>query len=240
MKVPLPKLAKLIGETVEALENLQGSVLPDGVEVELETSVLAYCNWLRSGGKAKQSVEMEIRQEQLRKLTADRKFAESRVSGTGATLTECATVLGVKTDTLKKWHGHGCPGEKDGSVWKFDTAKVFAWKLEKTREECTPKPAQNESPVEGFEAIDPDYERARKDKEMADKLALGNARLRGEMIEVEEVCKMTEGFFGILRSKVMNMPLTPDEIDACLLSLMSFRDVDWSAEARQCGFSGKK
>lgn len=239
MKVALPKLAKLIGETVEALENLQGSVLPDGGEVELETSVLAYCNWLRSGGKAKQSLELEFRQEQLAKLKADRKLAEAKASGSGSTLTECATVLGVKTDTLKKWHGQGCPGGKEGTTWKFDVAKVFTWRLERERELCAPKASMNESP-EGQEAIDPEYERARKDREMADKIALQNARLRGEMIEVEEVCKMTEGFFGVLRSKVMNLPLTADEIDLCLLSLMSFREVDWTYEARQCGFNGKK
>jgi len=230
MKVALPKLAKLIGETVEALENLQGSVLPDGVEVELETSVLAYCNWLRSGGKAKQSLEMEIRQEQLRKLTADRKFAESRVSGTGATLTECATLLGVKTDTLKKWHGHGCPGEKDGSVWKFDTAKVFAWKLEKTREECTPKPAQNESPAEGYEAIDPDYERARKDKEMADKLALSNMRTRGETVDIAAVKKLGEGVMIAIRQRILAMGLPPDEEDKVLVELMNLQGLDWSRE----------
>lgn len=240
MKVALPKLAKLIGETVEALEALQGSVLPDGAEVELETCVLAYCNWLRSGGKAKQSLELEFRQEQLAKLRADRKMAESKANGIGSTLTECATLLGIKTDTLKKWHGHGCPGEKDGDRWKFDVAKVFAWKLDRTREECTPKPIQNESPVEGYEAIDPEYERARKDKEMADKLALQNMRLRGEMIEVSEVISMTQGFFTVLRSKVMGFPISEDERDALLLALKSYRDVDWNAEAHRCGASGNR
>lgn len=230
MKVALPKLAKLIGESVEALENLQGSVLPDGVEVELETSVLAYCNWLRSGGKAKQSLEIQFTEEQLRKLQADRKFAESRVSGTGATLTECANLLGVKTDTLKKWHANGCPGEKDGSVWKFDTAKVFAWKLERTREECTPKPAQNESPVEGFEAIDPDYERARKDKEMADKLALGNMRTRGETVDISAVKKFGETVMVAIRQRILAMGLTPDEEDKCLIELMQLQDLDWTRE----------
>ena len=229
MKVALPKLAKLIGETVEALENLQGSVLPDGVEVELETSVLAYCNWLRSGGKAKQSVELEIRQEQLRKLTADRKFAESRVAGTGATLTECANVLGVKSDTLKKWHGHGCPGEKDGSVWKFDTAKVFAWKLERTREECTPKPAQNESPAaDGFDAIDPDYERARKDREMADKLLLGNMRTRGKTVDIAAVKKLGEGTMIAIRQKILSMGMAPAEEDRVLMELVNLQELDWT------------
>lgn len=234
MKVELPKLAKLIGETVESLEALQGSVLPDGAEVDLEASVLAYCNWLRSGGKAKQSIELEFRKEQLAKLKADRRLAESKASGTGTTLVECATVLGVKTDTLKKWHGHGCPGEKDGAVWKFDVAEVFAWRIEREKILSAPKES---APKSG--EYDAEHERARKDKEMADKLALGNDRIRGELIEVEEVCRMIEGFFGVLRSKIINLPLTPDEIDACLLALMSFRDFDWAAQARSCGTNGK-
>lgn len=104
MKTTLPKLAKLIGETVEALETLQGSVLPDGAEVELETCLLAYCNWLRSGGKAKQSLEIQIREETLRKLTADRKFAESKVSAAAdetVTASRLAEFLGIAERTLR-------------------------------------------------------------------------------------------------------------------------------------------
>jgi phage terminase Nu1 subunit (DNA packaging protein) len=230
MKVALPKLAKLIGETVEALEALQGSVLPDGADVELETSVLAYCNWLRSGGKAKQSLELEFRQEQLAKLRADRKLAESKANGIGSTLTECATLLGIKTDTLKKWHGHGCPGEKDGDRWKFDVAKVFSWKLERTREECTPKPIQNESPVDGFEAIDPEYERARKDREMADKLALQNMRTRGETVDIAAVKKLGEGVMVAIRQRLLAMGLPPNEEDKCLIELMRLQDLDWTRD----------
>lgn len=230
MKVSLQKLAKLIGETVEALEALQGSVLPDGVEVELEPGVLAYCNWLRSGGKAKQSLELEFRQEQLAKLRADRKMAESKANGIASTLTECAGLLGVKTDTLKKWHGHGCPGEKDGDRWKFDVAKVFAWKIERTREECTPKPIQNESPADGSDAIDPEYERARKDREMADKLALGNMRTRGESVDISAVKKLGEKVMVALRGRLLNMPLTEEEKDKCLIELMQLKDLDWTRE----------
>lgn len=146
------------------------------------------------------------------------------------TLTECAAALGVKTDTLKKWHGHGCPGEKDGTTWKFDTAKVFAWKLERTREECTPKPAQNESPGDGFEAIDPDYERARKDKEMADKLALGNMRTRGETVDISAVKKFGETVMVAIRQRILAMGLAPDEEDKCLIELMRLKDLDWTRE----------
>lgn len=151
---------------------------------------------------------------------------------TGFSLTECATLLGVKTDTLKKWHGHGCPGEKDGSVWKFDTAKVFAWKLERTREECAPKPqVQNEIPADGFEAIDPDYERARKDKEMADKLALGNMRTRGETVDIGAVKKLGEGVMVAIRQRILAMGLVPDEEDRVLIELMNLQNLDWSRES---------
>lgn len=147
------------------------------------------------------------------------------------TLTECASVFGVKTDTLKKWHGHGCPGEKDGSVWKFDSAKVFAWKLDRTREEYTPKPTTNQIPADGFEEIDPDYERARKDKEMADKLALGNMRTRGETVDIAAVKKLGETVMVALRQRILAMGLAPDEEDKCLIELMNLQDLDWSRDS---------
>ena len=226
MKVPLAKLAKLIGESVDSLEGLQGSVLPDGVEVELETSVLAYCNWLRSGGKAKQSVEIEYRKEQLAKLRAERRLAESKASGTGTTLSEAATVLGVKTDTLKKWHGLGCPGAKDGLVWSFDIAKVFAWRIEREKILCSPKEI---APKDG--TYDADYERARKDKEMADKLALANSRARGELVEIAAVKKLGEKVMVAIRNRLLNMPLTDEEKDRCLLELLALDRIDWTRDA---------
>lgn len=147
------------------------------------------------------------------------------------TLTECAAALGVKTDTLKKWHANGCPGEKQGSVWKFDTAKVFDWKIERTREECTPKPSeQNDSPG-AWENLDPDYERARKDKEMADKLALGNMRTRGETVDIAAVKKLGESVMVAIRHRILAMGLAPDEEDRCLLELMNLQSIDWSRES---------
>ena len=144
------------------------------------------------------------------------------------TLTECAAAFGVKPDTLKKWHGHGCPGEKDGNVWKFDTAKVFAWKLERTRDECTSKPPQNEGPGSGMEDIDPEYERARRDREMADKLALGNMRTRGETVDIAAVKKLGETVMVAIRQRILAMGLATDEEDKLLTELMNLQVLDWT------------
>ena len=145
------------------------------------------------------------------------------------TLTECSSALGIKTDTLKKWHGHGCPGEKDGSTWRFDLAKVFAWKLERVREECTPAPQA--ASAGGYEDIDPEYERARKDKEMADKLALGNMRTRGESVDIAAVKKLGESVMVAIRQRILAMGLAPDEADKCLIELMKLQDLDWTRDA---------
>jgi hypothetical protein len=83
-------------------------------------------------------------------------------------------------------------------------------------------------------------EQLRRTKEEADRLAIQNARSRGELIEISEVIAMTRGFFSVLRSKVMSFSITEDERDQLLAGLQSFRDVDWSAEAHRCGARGSR
>lgn len=73
-------------------------------------------------------------------------------------------------------------------------------------------------------------ERLRKTREEADKLALANARSRGELVEIAAVKKLGEKVMVALRNKVLNMPLTDEEKDRCLVELMDLGKLDWSRE----------
>ena len=144
------------------------------------------------------------------------------------TLTECASILGIKTDTLKKWHSQGCPGEKLQTTWRFSVADVFAWRIERERELAAPPKPEIPADLIG---IDPDYERARRDKEMADKLALANMRTRGETVEIASVKKLGEKVMVAIRQKILSFRITDDEKDALLIELMNLKNIDWTRDA---------
>lgn len=77
---------------------------------------------------------------------------------------------------------------------------------------------------------DIEAERLRKTREEADKLALQNARSRGELVEITSVKKLGEKIMIAIRNRILNMPLTDEEKDRCLLELMDLGKLDWSRE----------
>ena len=77
---------------------------------------------------------------------------------------------------------------------------------------------------------DIEAERLRKTKEEADRLALANARSRGELVEIASVKKLGEKVMVALRNRVLNMPLTDEEKDRCLIEVMDLGKLDWSRE----------
>jgi phage terminase Nu1 subunit (DNA packaging protein) len=213
MKVALPKLAKLIGETVEALEGLQGSILTDGAEVELEVSVLAYCNWLRAGGKVRQSVEVEIRNEQLAKLKAERAIVEAKADKIGLTLPKAAEMLaagmnlgqaclflGPKEDTLKKWFGKGCPVDRPGGEYVIRLADVFDWRLKHERALLmTPAEAGNGG------AMHLEAERAMLARSQREAVEMANAVRRGELVEAAGVLREWQTLIAACRAKLLSL-----------------------------------
>jgi phage terminase Nu1 subunit (DNA packaging protein) len=78
---------------------------------------------------------------------------------------------------------------------------------------------------------DMEAERLRKTREEADKLALQNARSRGETIEVAAVKKLGEAVFVQIRNKILSFPITAEEQDALLKLLLDLRKIDWDREA---------
>lgn len=77
---------------------------------------------------------------------------------------------------------------------------------------------------------DIEAERLRKTREEADKLALQNARSRGELVEIASVKKLGEKVMIAIRNRILNMPLTDEEKDRCLVELMDLSKLDWSRE----------
>lgn len=73
-------------------------------------------------------------------------------------------------------------------------------------------------------------ERLRKTREEADKLALANARSRGELIEIASVRRLGEKVMAAVRNRIVSMPLTDEEKDGCLRELLSLSDMDWTRE----------
>lgn len=77
---------------------------------------------------------------------------------------------------------------------------------------------------------DHEAEKLRKTREEADKLALQNARSRGELVEISVVKKLGEKVMVAIRNRILNMPLTDEEKDRCLTDLMDLERIDWTRE----------
>lgn len=81
------------------------------------------------------------------------------------------------------------------------------------------------------DAGDIDAERLRKTTEEADKLAIANARSRGELVEIAAVTRLGQNVLIAVRNRILNMPLTDDEKDSCLRELLELKNMDWSRPA---------
>ena len=66
--------------------------------------------------------------------------------------------------------------------------------------------------------LDGEFEKARKDKELADRTALQNAVTRGELVAIEEVGKQVEREYAVVRERLLGIPgklgadLTPKQV----------------------------
>jgi hypothetical protein len=92
MESTLEKLAGLIGIEPEEANALRGKVFEKTDPIEVEKSVRAYCDYLRSSAYQQGNVEMAIRkadlairEEQLAKIRAERELVELRARAVQAT-----------------------------------------------------------------------------------------------------------------------------------------------------------
>jgi hypothetical protein len=75
---------------------------------------------------------------------------------------------------------------------------------------------------------DIDAERLRKTKEEADRIALENEKLRGELVEVAMVKQLGETIFVGLRQKILASSMTDQEKDELLTDMSSLKVRDWT------------
>jgi hypothetical protein len=75
---------------------------------------------------------------------------------------------------------------------------------------------------------DIEAEKLRKTREEADKLAIQNARSRGELIEIDKVKRLGQEVVKTVTTCILNMPMTDEEKDACLRNLLALGEMDWS------------
>lgn len=118
---------------------------------------------------------------------------------------------------------------KDGVIFKTGKNQYDLWRSVKGYITYLQNRKTNQHGLTGN--ADLDAERLRKMTEEADKLALANARSRGELVEVTAVKKLGEKVMVAIRSRIMQFPLSDDEKDKLLTELLSLGKMDWSRDA---------
>ena len=104
---------------------------------------------------------------------------------------EMAALLSVTPRTLRDWEkaGESIPRNEDGT---YPGPAVIAWEIGR------------HSMPEGI--LNGEQEKARRDKESADKLAMENAARRGELARVADVVEFVSDHNAASRAKLLSMP----------------------------------
>lgn len=116
---------------------------------------------------------------------------------------DVAIVFGISVQALDAWIARGCPVESrasNGRIQSFYLPDVCAWRLQQF---------EASSPLDGGgddQQLNPVAEHARKEKEMADKLAMENAVTRGELLPVESVAALWVGVLTDCKKKFLALP----------------------------------
>lgn len=82
-----------------------------------------------------------------------------------------------------------------------------AYDLDKVREEYVRNLRQVAAGRAPTGDLDPGQEKARKDKEYADHLAMRNAITRQEYASVDDITRALHGELGIIRNRILQMPM---------------------------------
>lgn len=107
-----------------------------------------------------------------------------------------AEFYGVSVPAVDGWIRRGCPVHErttNGRIKSLHLPDVVRWR-ESARES------------DSEDGLDPIAERARKDKEHADKLALENQARRGELVDVGEVGALWAKLASETRSRLLSIP----------------------------------
>lgn len=100
---------------------------------------------------------------------------------------DAAALLGVTARTLREWPD--APRNADGT---YSGPAVVAWYVARQ--------------ARSDDGLDPGHERARRDKEAADKLALENAEARGGLARVSVMAREVSSLFADIRQNALGLP----------------------------------
>ena len=114
-----------------------------------------------------------------------------RVSSWESNKKQAAAFFGVSVQAIDGWINRGCPCEKRGRSLNFYLPEVVQWRY-----------SQDEDGAK----LDLTAERARLAKEQADKTAMDNAKLRGEMIPVAAVRELLERILIVFKTHILAIP----------------------------------
>lgn len=138
-----------------------------------------------------------------------------------ATVTELSEILNLTTARLSQLVADGVitkTGRNSYDLWKSVRSYIAYLQTRKANQHG---PSGN---------ADLDSERLRKTTEEADKLAIANARSRGELVEIQKVTRLGQKILIAVRNRILSMPMTDEEKDSCLRELLSLKDMDWSRD----------
>lgn len=127
---------------------------------------------------------------------------------------QTAIFFGIATQSLDGWMSRGCPHEKKPGrqAVLFYLPEVVAWRYS--------------GKVDGDNnVLDLQAERARLAKEQADKTAMENARIRGELVPVQAVRQLLEAVLSTFKTRVLALPSKLAPLLIGLTSPVDARDV---------------
>ena len=128
-----------------------------------------------------------------------------------------AQIFGIAQGTLPHWRRAGMPIERTGArgvEWQYDTIAVSRWLIERQS-------------GGGEESLDLSQERARLAHHQANKTALEEGLLRGEIIRTTDVVQTWQQQIGAARAKLL---LIPGKMATMVNSGQSFEETKGEAE----------
>ena len=132
--------------------------------------------------------------------------------------TELAEILGKSQVTLTSWQSAGMPiklAGKRGTSNQYDTEDVIKWLVSREIEKLTV--------TDDGQVFDLDAERSRLTHHQANKTALEEKTLKGELIPAEEVFSKWEKMVSGFRAKMLSMPTKTSHL---LVNVQEFDEIE--------------
>jgi len=112
-------------------------------------------------------------------------------------LREASELLGYDRETIRRWLKRGAPHEKDGKDYAIDPKALIEWRVEQERVSAQDRKS------EGIEEA-----KRRKAVEEADQAEIETAKMKGEVVLVEDATAVVRDMLARVRQRLQQMPAT--------------------------------